>query len=346
MRSVGTLAAAGVTKSHGAQAVLADVDVVVPPGSRTGLVGPNGAGKSTLLRLLAGLEAPDRGVVRRLPPSLAVGHLPQERDPLPGESLLAYLARRTGVAAAAARMDDLAGLLTAEPELAVEYHEALDVFLARGGADLEARAAATLAELGFAADLERPLARLSGGEAARAALTAILLSRFDVLLLDEPTNDLDIPSLEVLEKGLIEFPGAVVLITHDRHMLDRVCTVMVGLHAGAVADLYTDLSQWETAEKRLATAARPADKPAARRESASAKEPRKKLSHAEQKELAGMESRISATEAEVEKLRKIVADPAVAADYARMNAECQRLHDAQVLVDQLYHRWHELESKR
>ena len=202
MRSVGTLAAAGVTKSHGAQAVLADVDVVVPPGSRIGLVGPNGTGKSTLLRLLAGLEAPDRGVVRRLPASLAVGHLPQERDPLPGETLLGYLARRTGVAVAAARMDGLAEQLASEPELAVEYHEALDAFLARGGADLEARAEATMAELGFAADLGRPLTALSGGEAARAALAAILLSRFDVLLLDEPTNDLDFAGLAQLESFL------------------------------------------------------------------------------------------------------------------------------------------------
>jgi ATPase subunit of ABC transporter with duplicated ATPase domains len=229
MRSVGTLAAAGVTKSHGAQVVLADVDVVVPPASRIGLVGPNGAGKSTLLRLLAGLEAPDRGVVRRLPPSLAVGHLPQERDPLPGETLLAYLARRTGVAAAAARMDDLAELLAAEPELAVEHHEALDVFLARGGADLEARAAATLAELGFAAGLDRPLAGLSGGEAARAALTAILLSRFDVLLLDEPTNDLDFAGLARLESFLAAYDGSAVIVSHDRAFLDRTVTRIVEL---------------------------------------------------------------------------------------------------------------------
>ncbi|MGD0713520.1 MAG: ABC-F family ATP-binding cassette domain-containing protein [Gaiellaceae bacterium] len=229
MRSVGTLAATGVTKSHGAQVVLADVDVVVSPRSRIGLVGPNGAGKSTLLRLLAGLEAPDRGVVRRLPPSLAIGHLPQERDPLPRETLLAYLARRTGVAAAATRMDDLAELLTAEPELAVEHHEALDVFLARGGADLEVRAAVTLAELGFAAGLERPLAGLSGGEAARAALASILLSRFDVLLLDEPTNDLDFAGLARLESFLEAFDGAAVVVSHDRAFLDRTVTRIVEL---------------------------------------------------------------------------------------------------------------------
>src|SRR2546423_14767416 len=115
MRSLGVLAAAGVTKSHGAHVVLADVDLVVPPSARIGLVGPNGAGKSTLLRLLAGLDAADSGTIRRSPPSLAVGHLPPERDPLPGETLLAYLARRTGVADAAERMDALAAVLGAEP---------------------------------------------------------------------------------------------------------------------------------------------------------------------------------------------------------------------------------------
>ena len=229
MPSVGTLAAAGVTKSHGAQVVLADVDVVVPSRSRIGLVGPNGVGKSTLLRLLAGLETSDRGVVRRLPSSLTVGHLPQERDPLPGETLLAYLARRTGVAAAAARMDGLAERLAVEPELAVEHLEALDAFLAHGGGDLEARAAATLAELGFAGSLERPLAGVSGGEAARAALASILLSRFDVLLLDEPTNDLDFAGLARLESFLETFDGAVVVVSHDRAFLDRTVTRIVEL---------------------------------------------------------------------------------------------------------------------
>ena len=199
MRSVGTLAAAGITKSHGAHVVLNGVDLVVPPQARIGLVGPNGAGKSTLLGLLAGEEQPDRGTVRRNPPSLAVGHLPQERDPLAGETLHAYLARRTGVAAAAERMDDLAARLAAEPELAGEYHDALDAFLARGGGDLDARAAAVLADLGLSVELDRPLDALSGGESARAALASILLSRFDVLLLDEPTNDLDFAGLARLE---------------------------------------------------------------------------------------------------------------------------------------------------
>jgi ATPase subunit of ABC transporter with duplicated ATPase domains len=229
MSRVGTLVAAGVSKSYGAQVVLADVDVVVPPAARIGLVGPNGVGKSTLLRLLAGAEEPDGGAVRRTPPRLAVGHLPQERDLVAGETLLAYLARRTGVAAAAARVDGLTARLVAEPELAVEHTEALDAFLARGGGDLDTRARATLADLGLRVPLERPLAGLSGGEAARAALASILLSRFDVLLLDEPTNDLDFAGLARLDAFLSGFAGSVVVVSHDRAFLDRTVSRIVEL---------------------------------------------------------------------------------------------------------------------
>ena len=222
------LAATGVSKSHGAQVVLAGVDVVVPPRARIGLVGPNGAGKSTLLRLLAGVDEPDRGEIRRTP-ALSVGFLPQERDPLPGESLRAYLARRTGITEPERTMDELAGRLEREPELAQTYTETLERFLARGGGDLEARAQQTLAELGLEADLERRLTDLSGGEAARAALAAILLSRFDVLLLDEPTNDLDFAGLAHLEEFLRGYEGAAVIVSHDRAFLDRTVTKVVEL---------------------------------------------------------------------------------------------------------------------
>jgi ATPase subunit of ABC transporter with duplicated ATPase domains len=221
------LAAAGVAKSHGAQVVLDGVDLVVPAHARIGLVGPNGAGKSTLLGLLAGLDAPERGTIRR--DGVAVGHLPQERDPLEGETLLRYLARRTGVADAEREMDAYAARLADEPELAGPYADALDAFLARGGGDLEARARATLAELGLDVPLDRPLAGLSGGEAARAALASILLSRFDVLLLDEPTNDLDFAGLARLEAFLAAFDGAVVVVSHDRAFLDRTVTKVVEL---------------------------------------------------------------------------------------------------------------------
>jgi len=223
------LAAAGITKSHGAQPVLAGVDLVVPPGARIGLVGPNGAGKSTLLRLLAGLDTPDRGSVRRSPASLGVGLLPQERDVSPGETIRAYLARRTGVGAAEQRMDELAARLEAEPDLAGAYGEALDAFLARGGEDLDARARLVLGELGLEASLDRGLRSLSGGEAARASLASILLSRYDVLLLDEPTNDLDFAGLARLEVFLGGYEGGAVIVSHDRAFLDRTVTKIVEL---------------------------------------------------------------------------------------------------------------------
>ena len=222
------LAATGVSKSHGAQVVLAGVDIVVPPRARVGLVGPNGAGKSTLLRLLAGVDEPDRGEIRRTP-ELSVGFLPQERDPLPGETLGGYLARRTGIAEPERRMDELAAQLQREPTLAQAYTESLERFLARGGGDLEARSQQVLGELGLEAELERPLTGLSGGEAARAALAAILLSRFDVLLLDEPTNDLDFAGLARLEEFLRAYDGAAVIVSHDRAFLDRTVTKVVEL---------------------------------------------------------------------------------------------------------------------
>ena len=198
----------------------------MPPHARIGLVGPNGAGKSSLLRLLAGVDTPDRGTVRA---TGAVGYLPQERDSLPGETVRAYLARRAGIAEPERRMDELAERLAEDPEQAHAYADALDAFLARGGGDLDTRAQQVLSELGLAAELDRPLNALSGGEAARAALASILLSRFDVLLLDEPTNDLDFAGLARLEAFLGAYDGAVVIVSHDRAFLDRTVTKVVEL---------------------------------------------------------------------------------------------------------------------
>ncbi len=302
-----------IAKAMGGRRLFSGLEVELTPGTRLGILGNNGSGKTTLMRVLAGQLPPDEGTVRHAP-QLRVVMFDQNREQLDRTLTLRRALSPNG-----------------------------DMVNFRGqGIHVVSWAQRFL----FRPDqLEYPVGMLSGGEQARVMIARMMQQPADLLLLDEPTNDLDIPSLEVLENGLIEFPGAIVLITHDRHMLDRVCTVMVGLHSGAAADLYTDLSQWEVAEKRLT--------PAARREPASPKEPRPKsaparpkLSHAQKKELVGMEERIPAAEAEVEKLKQIVADPAVAADYARMHAECQRLHDAQVLVDQLYHRWHELESLR
>ncbi len=212
----------GVTKSYGAQPVLNDVTLAVGPRSRIGLVGPNGVGKSTLLRVLAALEEPDAGAVVRAPRELLVGYLAQERDLRADEPLIEYLARRTGVAEAERELDLLTRELGENPDAVDAYTEALDRFLALGGADLDARARAVCAELGLAARLDRPVAGLSGGEAGRAALASILLARFDVFLLDEPTNDLDRDGLERLERHLAALPGGVVVISHDRAFLDAM----------------------------------------------------------------------------------------------------------------------------
>ena len=230
-RPSGTLAATNLTKSYGAETILDDASLTVLPGARIGVVGPNGSGKTTLLRLLAGLDEPDSGFVERRPPSLSVGYLPQELDTQPDETLLAYVERRTGVGAAAAEMDSLAARLGTEPNLAELHSEALERFLALGGADLPARAREVAGRVGLEGRLERALGTLSGGEAARAKLATILLSRFDVLLLDEPTNDLDFDGLDLLERFVDSTPSALVLVSHDRAFLEQAVDRVVEFEA-------------------------------------------------------------------------------------------------------------------
>jgi ATPase subunit of ABC transporter with duplicated ATPase domains len=218
-----SLVARGVTVRRGTAVVLDAVDLTVGPQSRVGVVGPNGVGKSTLLRVLAGLVEPDSGSVTRTPPSATVGYLPQEPDRVPGETLRAEIARRTGVTAAEAAMNDTAAALGAgEPGSDDAYTAALEQWLALGGADLDVRMELVCADLGLPSRaLDQETVSLSGGQAARASLAAVLLSRFDVLLLDEPTNDLDFAGLDRLERFLDDVPGAVVIVSHDRAFLDR-----------------------------------------------------------------------------------------------------------------------------
>jgi ATPase subunit of ABC transporter with duplicated ATPase domains len=225
----GTLIARELHMAHGAATVLAGVSVTVAPGDVLGVVGPNGAGKSTLLRLLAGLERPDRGAVRLT--AGTAGYLPQEPDRARGERLHDYLARRVGVQPADVRVHAATSELAADaPGAADRYAEALEAWLALGGADLEQRAETVLRDLGLdPALLDLETAALSGGQAARAALAAILLSRFDVLLLDEPTNDLDFDGLARLERFVAERPGGAVIVSHDRAFLERTVTRVLEL---------------------------------------------------------------------------------------------------------------------
>lgn len=225
-----TLVAKDLTAAHGERTLFAGLDLVVAPGDVIGLVGVNGAGKSTLLRMLAGLDTPETGELRLSPPGAAVGHLPQEPERRPGESVREFLARRTGVAAAQAALDEATqGLVDGTPGADDAYADTLDRWLNLGGADLDERAQEVADELGLAVSLDLPMAALSGGQAARAGLASLLLSRYDVFLLDEPTNDLDLAGLERLEQFVKGLRAGTVVISHDREFLTRTVTKVLEL---------------------------------------------------------------------------------------------------------------------
>ncbi|MCA6090867.1 ATP-binding cassette domain-containing protein [Streptomyces sp. SCA3-4] len=217
-----TLVAKDLAAGHGDRTLFSGLDLVVAPGEVIGLVGANGAGKSTLLRLLAGLAVPDEGTLRTSPPTATVGHLPQEPERRDGESVRAFLGRRTGVTAAQAALDAATqGLVDGAPGADDAYAVALDRWLGLGGADLDERAEEVAGSLGLTVGLDRPMTSLSGGQAARAGLASLLLSRYDVFLLDEPTNDLDLDGLARLEDFVTGLRAGTVLVSHDREFLAR-----------------------------------------------------------------------------------------------------------------------------
>ncbi|MEU1373640.1 ABC-F family ATP-binding cassette domain-containing protein [Streptomyces triculaminicus] len=217
-----TLVAKDLAAGHGDRTLFSGLDLVVAPGEVIGLVGANGAGKSTLLRLLAGLDRPEEGALRLSPPTATVGHLPQEPERREGETVRAFLARRTGVAAAQTALDAATqALVDGAPGADDAYSTALERWLDLGGADLDERADEVVGSLGLTVGLDRPMTALSGGQAARAGLASLLLSRYDVFLLDEPTNDLDLDGLARLEDFVTGLRAGTVLVSHDREFLAR-----------------------------------------------------------------------------------------------------------------------------
>ncbi|MFN8076910.1 MAG: ABC-F family ATP-binding cassette domain-containing protein [Kineosporiaceae bacterium] len=238
-----TLVARDLSAAHGSRTLFSGLDLVVAPGDVVGLVGANGAGKSTLLRLLARADttaavadpgdAATDGTVRLAPATASIGLLPQEPQRRPGESVRAYLARRTGVAEADAALQAATAALSEEAtgasDTAQEYSDALERWLALGGADLDERVPAVAAALGLTVDLDAEMVTLSGGEAARTGLAALLLSRYDLFLLDEPTNDLDLDGLARLEDFVTAQRAGIVVVSHDREFLARTVTRVVEL---------------------------------------------------------------------------------------------------------------------
>lgn len=233
-----TLVAKNVAGGYAHRTLFEGVDLTVAPGDVIGVVGANGAGKSTLLRILAGDLAPLAGTVSLAPADAFVGWLPQEHQRMAGETVAAYIARRTGCAAATRAMDDAAaaladGVQAEGSDPAEAYSAALDHWLATGAADLEERLPGVLADLGLDSDAVQPdttpMTALSGGQASRIGLAALMLSRFDVVLLDEPTNDLDLDGLARLEDFVRDLRGGVVLVSHDREFLARSVTRVLEL---------------------------------------------------------------------------------------------------------------------
>jgi ATP-binding cassette subfamily F protein uup len=303
--------AEGLAGEVGGQRLFSNLNFVLGPGVRLGLVGPNGSGKTTLMRILMGDLAPAAGTLKKAD-LLKIVYFAQNRaeklDPaLPlrralcphGDSVI-YQGRPIHVAPWAKRFS-----------FPVEQ-------------------------------LDQPVGRLSGGEKARVHIARLMLESADLLLLDEPTNDLDIPTLETLEESLLEFPGAVVLVTHDRYMLDRVSTRVLGLYGDGTAGLFADYSQWE--QSTPIKAKPPVEStpvPAAATET-----PKKKLSYKDQREWEGIEARILEAESAVDRQRAAIDTAATAGDGVALAAAVDALAEAEKARDALYERWQELEEKQ
>jgi ABC transport system ATP-binding/permease protein len=309
----------GTTYAIGDRTLLKDVHFLMTSGMRVGLVGPNGSGKTTLLRLLKGELNPDEGTIRKAE-SLRIVYFDQNRELDPDITLRRALAPDSDSVIYQGRVIHVAAWAAR--------------FLFNGE------------------NLNQKVGRLSGGERARVLIAQLMLQPADVLLLDEPTNDLDIPTLEILEESLLEYGGALVLVTHDRYMLDRVSTVVLGLDGFGGAERFADYQQWESWQRGQQAAGKsnasletqsPSASPAtiANRTSLT----KKKLSFKEQRELETIEDRIAEAEKELQVKHDALLDPAIMSDGMKLHAASLELEVAQKKIDDLYTRWVELEQK-
>jgi ATP-binding cassette subfamily F protein uup len=299
----------------GGRKLFADLNFVITAGMRVGLVGPNGSGKTTLLRLISDDLTVTAGDIKRAP-ALRVVYFDQNRELDPDVSL-----RRT---------------LAPDSDSVVYDDRVIHV-------------ASWAARFLFTGEqLNQPVGRLSGGERARVLIAKTMLQPADVLLLDEPTNDLDIPTLEVLEESLLEFRGALVLVTHDRYMLDRISTTVIGLDGLGAVGSFADYSQWEQWQDERERESRAQNAAADRTRTVSPVAPapaKKKLSYLEAREYATLEQRIAEAEELLQQKRAAHEDPTIVSDAAKLIETEAELRQAQSVVDQLYERWAELEEK-
>jgi ATP-binding cassette subfamily F protein uup len=301
----------------GGRALFTGLNCVITAGMRVGLVGPNGSGKTSLLRLVRGESTPTSGEVHRAD-WLRIVYFDQTRELDPEVTL-----RRA---------------LAPEGDSVVYQDRVIHV-------------ASWAAKFLFTGEqLNQPVGKLSGGERARVLIAQLMLQPADILLLDEPTNDLDIPTLDILEEGLLEFRGSLVLVTHDRYMLDRVSTIVLGLDGQGNAELFADYSQWESwLEERKQTArnkARPAARAAVAAESARPSPGKKKLSYLEAREYDAIEQRVADAEQILQAKRTQIEDPEIVSDGPRLVTAHAEMEEAQERVDTLYARWAELEKKK
>jgi ATP-binding cassette subfamily F protein uup len=316
----------GVTCELGGRKLFDNLNFAVTAGMRVGLVGPNGSGKTTLLRLFRGEMEPTAGRIQRAEP-LRMVYFDQSRQLDPDLTLRRALA----------------------PDSDAVIYQGSVIHVAAWAARF----------LFDPEDLNQRVGKLSGGERARVLISQLMLQAADVLLLDEPTNDLDIPTLEILEESLLEFKGALVLVTHDRYLLDRVSTVVLGLDGAGGAERFADYSQWDGWQKQQSSARGKAQNASggngAGRAGSDAKitnqgalegSARRKLSYQEAREFASIEETIAQAEAELTSKQEALNDPGVAGDPQRLRDTCTEMEQAQETVDRLYARWAELTAKQ